>query len=154
MFGSIGVEFSNIGVIIAANDTISIVFNFIAVAVIADFDNYVFDSLKNESFKQLLEARFTTNAFPICHTTSKKCKPDELSKVKYTDPQRQDEFRPLNITMAQRTCGNKILYLVYRFLRTFYVSTFYYFLPFLSVIGSIMFPLYTRGNQPPGCQPY
>lgn len=51
MTSSLGVELSNIGVILAANDTISIVFNFIAVAIIAEFDNYVFDSMKNESFK-------------------------------------------------------------------------------------------------------
>ena len=98
MTGSLGVEFSNIGVIVAANDTISIVFNFIAVAIIADFDNYVYDSLKNESFKQLLETRFTSNAFPICHTTSKKCKPGEMSKIKYIDdPEREGEYRPLMI---------------------------------------------------------
>ena len=48
---SIGVELANIGVICAVNDTINIVFNFIALAIIAEFDNYVFISLKNESFK-------------------------------------------------------------------------------------------------------
>lgn len=32
---TLGVESANIGVIVAANDTISIVFNFIAVAIIA-----------------------------------------------------------------------------------------------------------------------
>ncbi len=73
MTSSLGVELSNIGVILAANDTISIVFNFIAVAIIAEFDNYVFDSMKNESFKLIINKRFTRPALPVCHTTSKKC---------------------------------------------------------------------------------
>lgn len=47
----ISVEFASIGIVCSANDTIDIVFNFIALAIIAEFDNFVFDSLKNESFK-------------------------------------------------------------------------------------------------------
>ncbi len=38
----LGVELANIGVLCGADDTISIVFNFIALAIIAEFDNYVF----------------------------------------------------------------------------------------------------------------
>lgn len=38
----LGVELANIGVLCGAEDTISIVFNFIALAIIAEFDNYVF----------------------------------------------------------------------------------------------------------------
>jgi len=49
----LSVEIANIGVICGANDTISIVFNFIALAIIAEFDNYVFNSMKNESFREL-----------------------------------------------------------------------------------------------------
>ena len=75
----LGVELANIGVVQGANDTISIVFNFIALAIIAEFDNYVYDSLKNESFKQLTEREFTSHALVVMHTTSKKCDPSEKS---------------------------------------------------------------------------
>jgi hypothetical protein len=81
-FSSIGVETANIGVILAANDTISIVFNFIAVAIIAEFDNYVFASMKSESFKKVIEEAFASRAFPIERTTSKKCRDYELSAAK------------------------------------------------------------------------
>ena len=50
---------ANIGVICGANDTISIIFNFIALAIIAEFDNYVYASMKGESFKALCEKEFT-----------------------------------------------------------------------------------------------
>ena len=39
---AIGVETSNIGVLCCALDPINLVFNFIALAIVAEFDNYVF----------------------------------------------------------------------------------------------------------------
>lgn len=87
MFSSIGVECANIGVILAANDTISIVFNFIAVAIIAEFDNYVFASLKSEHFKIVIEETFAKRAFKIMHTTSKKCRSDEKCLEDKLDPE-------------------------------------------------------------------
>lgn len=72
------VVLANFGVICAANDTIDIVFNFIALAIIIDFDDYVFDSLKNESFKELLEKDFIKKVLVVTHTTSKKCRNFEV----------------------------------------------------------------------------
>ena len=39
---ALGVESSNIGVLCCAEDPINLVFNFIALAIVAEFDNYVF----------------------------------------------------------------------------------------------------------------
>lgn len=61
----INVEFASIGIICSADDTISIVFNFIALAIIAEFDNFVFDSLKNESFKMLCDREFAKRVLVI-----------------------------------------------------------------------------------------
>jgi len=79
---SLCVEMANIGVICGAGDTISIVFNFIALAIIAEFDNYVFASMKNESFKELTEKKFTSRTLIVKHTTSKKCSETDLSDEK------------------------------------------------------------------------
>lgn len=151
MTSSLGVELSNIGVILAANDTISIVFNFIAVAIIAEFDNYVFHSMKSESFKQIIEPRFTKKALPVCHTTSKKCQSDEMSNQ--IDPE-TGELRPLKIFFNSRTMFNKVLFVIYKWMRCFYVSVFYYFLPFLTIILSTMLPTFNRSRQPENCSPY
>jgi hypothetical protein len=51
----IGVECASIFVICCANDVIEIAMNFIALAVVADFDDIVFTSLKNENFALLLD---------------------------------------------------------------------------------------------------
>ena len=134
------VELANIGVICAATDTISIVFNFIALAIIIDFDDYVFGSLKNESFKGLIERDFTKNVLVINHTTSKKCKVTELSTVR----DEQGELRPLKLRFCARSIPNMFLYVVYKILRTFYVSTFFYFFPFTTVVLSTLLPLSWR----------
>lgn len=51
LVSSLIVEIANIFVICAANDTISVVFNFIALAIIAEFDRYFYLSIKNEPLK-------------------------------------------------------------------------------------------------------
>lgn len=135
------VELANIGVVQGANDTINIVFNFIALAIIVEFDNYVFASMKNESFQLLIEKDFTQKTCVIYHTTSKKCSPTEKAKVK----DESGENRPLRVQFSDRTWINGILYVLYRVLRIFYVSTFYYFLPFSSIIMSTLIPLLYRG---------
>lgn len=151
MTSTLGVELSNIGVILGANDTISIVFNFIAVAIIAEFDNYVFDSLTAEPLKCIVEKRFTVPAFPIIHTSSKKCNPEEVGRIK--DPQGK-RYR-LKISMNERSWTNITMFIVYKILRAFYVSMFYYFLPFTTIILSTLLPTLRRGpEQFRGCRPY
>lgn len=52
------IELASIGVICAATETIGIIFNFIALSIVGEFDNYVYASLKNESLKELLDKNF------------------------------------------------------------------------------------------------
>ena len=139
---SLGVELSNIGVILGANDTISIVFNFIAVAIIAEFDNYVFDSMKNENFKHIVDERFTKPAFPVIHTTSKKCKENEKGKIRDANGKRY----LLKIKIGSRSWTNLFFFAIYKVLRAFYVSMFYYFLPFITIIMSTLLPTYRRAD--------
>lgn len=137
---AIGVETSNIGVLCCALDPINLVFNFIALAIVAEFDNYVFESLKNESIKVLVEKKFYKHVMVVNHTTSKKCGVEELSTVK----DEHDEFRPLRVTFESRTLLNMVLFCLYKFLRAFYVSLFYYFLPFSAIMISTMLPIAYR----------
>jgi hypothetical protein len=73
------IETASIGVICAGTDTISIIFNFIALTILATFDNFVYDSLKNESFKELVTKEFVRHTIKIEHTTSKRCSREEMS---------------------------------------------------------------------------
>lgn len=59
------VEMANIAVLNSANDTIDIVFNFIALAIIAEFDNYVFSSMKSEGLRELINEKFCREVLVI-----------------------------------------------------------------------------------------
>lgn len=126
------VELVNMVVIVTQSDVIDITFDFIALAIIAEFDNYVYDAIKNESFKELIEPEFAERIFKIRHTTSVKAKEAENSAVKDED----GEYRPLKITFKSRTVVNKLLFRFYKVIRAIYVSTVFYFLPFLTILAS------------------
>ena len=52
------IELASMGIICAGVEPIGIIFNFIALSIIGEFDNYVYASLKLESLKQLLDKLF------------------------------------------------------------------------------------------------
>lgn len=75
-------EVCNIGVILIGQAPLAIVFNFIALAIIADFDNYIFRALRNESMKKLLYEDVKDDILVKHHTTSKRAGVTELSDVR------------------------------------------------------------------------
>lgn len=62
-------------------DALEVISNFVSLVIIVNFDNFIYESMKNESFGALLSKEFTDKVFTISHTTSKKCKgPGEISR--------------------------------------------------------------------------
>jgi hypothetical protein len=88
------VEIVNIEIILTSIYPTDIVYNFIALAVIAEFNDFVYQSLRSESMKKLIETEVTEKILVIRHTTSKKCKEWELSTVMNEET---EEYRPLRI---------------------------------------------------------
>jgi hypothetical protein len=123
-------------VICSAGGVLEIAFNFIALAVVADFDDIVFSSLKNESFSLLLDTEFTQEVLKIQLTTSKNAGDEDLSSLK----DQQGNYRKLRVTIKSRSYGNRALYFTYKLLRTTYVSIFFYFMPFAVIILSTILP--------------
>lgn len=128
----------NIEIILTSLTPTDIVYNFIALAVIAEFDDFVYESLRSESMKKLVEADVTERVLVVKHTTSKKCKEWEKSTVWDEDNQC---FRPLKVSWSDRTCGNKCWYCVYKVQRMFYVSLYFYFIPFSTIILTCIIPI-------------
>lgn len=52
---TIMVEVVNIEIILTSLNPVDIVYNFIALAIIAEFDDFVYSSLRSESMKKLIE---------------------------------------------------------------------------------------------------
>ena len=114
-----------------------------ALAIIADFDNFVFEAISHEPLKKLLGEETAQKLARIQHTTSRACKETELSLVKGEN----DSIRPLRVTWKSRGCCNKSLFVVYRAFRCYYVSYYFYFQPFAVIISSIVLPLLFAKND-------
>ena len=72
-FMTLMVEAVNMLVILQSMTTKDVVFNFIAVAIISDFDDFVFNSLQNEPLKELVSSDNAHELMKISFTTSSKC---------------------------------------------------------------------------------
>ena len=131
------VETGNLAIILTSIYPVEIVLNFISVAIVAEFDSYVYDSMRNEGCKTLLEEKVNEHVFKFRHTTSKRCEQNEASIIK-------DSFgvyRPLKVTFGSRNGCNRCLYIVYKVYRCWFVSLYLYFMPFLVIMLSITLPL-------------
>ena len=128
---TIFVEIISVIVICLQQDPMDIVFNFIALSVITQFDDFIY-----ESFEDCLKELVKHEGEPILctrHTTSRRCNKDELSIVKDD----LGRLRPMRINFEDRELLNKVCYVVYKVMRTFYVSFYFYFMPFTTIVLSV-----------------
>jgi hypothetical protein len=51
------------------------------------------------------------------------------------------DFRKLRVQFKDRKCSQKCMFVIYRMLRIFFVSFYFYFFPFLTIMISIMVPI-------------
>lgn len=131
------IEICNLVVILASNDPINIVLNFVAICIVSEFDNLVFASMRNEHcLKMLHDNAIGEKILQIQHTSSKSCNVDELSNVK----DEEGNYRQMRIVYSERPCGQKCMYTLYKVCRIWYVSIYIYFLPFLAIILNIIIP--------------
>lgn len=109
----------------------AIVFNFIALALVADFDNLMFEALKFPLALLVHERSHEEGLEPILiieHTTSIRCGENEISRV--MDPDTK-HFRPLRVKFSKRTPGNMVAFAIYKICKTYYSSFYFYFNPYL-----------------------
>ena len=140
---TIMVEFANIEIILTSVNPVDIVYNFIALAIIAEFDDFVYASLRNECMKKLCEKECTQKVLIVRHTTSKKCQPNEVSTVRDED----GVLRPLRVEWSSREPANRGMYCCYKCMRTFYVSVYFYFMPFTTIMLTCIIPIISSFSQ-------
>jgi hypothetical protein len=145
----LSVELVNILLICAYPDTLDVVFSFIALNIVAQFDDFVCQSLRSESFKALIEPKFTKKVLIISRTTSKKCEASELSDAWN---KKDSCLFPMKVTFSSRTLVNKALYTFYKVNRIIFTSTVFYFAPFGVLLFSTAFPIAVR-SAVGHCQP-
>lgn len=113
-------------------------------AIISDFDNFVFSSLRNEPLKELVDPNnneYLKVQFTSSPTAKSFEKGGEASEV-------QDEFgEPMCMKISfwrDRTFFNKFLFIVYKCMRTFFTSIYFYFYPAISIMLAFQLPLIFR----------
>ena len=131
-------EFCSVMVILASSTSTDVVMNFIALAIIAAFDDFVYSSTANEVLKKLLLSDVQSDLCVVRHTTSKRAKERERVATRRPD---EDEPPQLKITFKGRTRANKAKRVCYKALRLFYVSAYFYFEPFFIVLLAAWLPL-------------
>lgn len=104
--------------------------------MIAEFDEYVFNSLRNESLKKLSYQSVEDLILIVKHTTSSQCKDHELSTVKDENGNK----RPLKVKFESRTFANKLEFVLYKTFRLYFVSCVVYFQPFAVILISMILP--------------
>ena len=128
------VQFANMLVIIESSSVLNIVMNFVGLVVISEFDDYFYNSVRNEPLKDVLEDEEQSEVIlKIEHTTSAK------AKAVIEEHRIKDVYIAIDF-FKDRTFANKLAYLFYKLVRVFYVSVWYYFLPMCALVGSYVFP--------------
>jgi len=100
----ISVEMCSIMVIITSFTPEDTVINFIGLAVIAGFDDYVYSSITNEILKELLSDDVADQLCIIAHTTSKRAKNHEKANIF----EGENVARKLKKDFGERTLLNKL----------------------------------------------
>ena len=142
-FITLGVETVNMLVILQSDTTQDVVFNFIAVAIISDFDNFVFSSLRNEPLKELVDDNNNSEFLKVSFTTSNSAKSfDEGGEAAkdVVDDYGEPVCMKINF-WKDRSLFNKFMFLVYRLMRTFFTSVYFYFYPPLSIMLGFLLPM-------------
>ena len=132
------VEQLNVFVILTSRYGIGLVANFIALQVIGQFGTYFYASLGDEPLKALMSDELMAKLVRVQHTTSKRCKPWELTDI--LDEKGQP--RPILVRFVDRRWDNKIIFVLYRLSRAFFVIYYFYFMPLGLMILSLCLPLF------------
>jgi len=157
-------EVVNLVVLITNNSVQDIIMNFLALVVISEFDNFFLTTEKDAFIaKALKDGEFQRTA------DGEPCQLDEIFKIQVTTsksamvPLEQNMLRPkvagedgaaeetqrkvlegeptyIYVDFYEnRTCMNGVARVMYLFLRAWYVSCFFYFAPFISILISYYF---------------
>ena len=149
----LGIEIANIWVIVNSDTIQEVICNFVALTAITQFDDFFYENITDDEFKGYLDTKKDEirRCFRIETTTS--WQSDGKDEFKdYVDDRtnlKNNEGEKL-IKIKVLRCGDSfwrgIGFVVYKFLRVVYVSTWYYFAPFLAIILSYVVPLYTQSQ--------
>lgn len=156
---------------------LDIVMNFMALVVIADFDDFFYSALLESPYKEVItNSDKTYDEFLLLQMTTSYIarNPVRGDRVERQDCEKVHEktlFKPENpkdethnyhdflpkhvyVDFWRRKWHNKLLYLIYTLFRLIIVSVWYYFVPFVALLANFVVPaLLINASEAPEADP-
>jgi len=143
--------------------------DFMALVIISQFGNFFYQAANETEFKDIITQRDFQNFLTVQTTTSTVGAHYEIEGNKIELQQCEKEWREhaeknkgkedeitalaaqiptyIRVDFRSRTRCNKLLYLLYKLFRIFYVTFWFYFMPFSVIFFSYMFEGDARSRQ-------
>ena len=153
------VECVNFVAILTSSTILNVIMNFMALAIISEFDDFFYSALGNDPNKEVLTDPAYEDLFTIRRTTSRYCRNPITKHILEDDTYAKsiavenNEFVSgeekaipvyIYVDFWQRTLTQKLMRIIYLICRSLYVSVWFYFLPFLTLLGSYFVPYFMR----------
>ena len=123
------IEIANMLVILASQTPLSILADFIVLAIVAEFDSMIYTSTGNQYLKKLFYQEIRGKLLIVKHTSSSLCSEDIMT----TEKDEKGRFRPMKTTIRSRMGINLCYYIWYKSCRLFYLGVYYYFFPMMII---------------------
>ena len=128
-----------------------------ALAVIAEFDDAFFTALGNndELMKLINEPDSFEDLYTIQITTSRYANPEVTDTTKLDDDTYTEKDpitskpieRSYKLLWSDRSFGQKLLRMIYKLFRVLQITVWFYFLPFVVLLGSYFVPYLYQSNS-------
>lgn len=150
------IELVNFIVILTSATYLDVVMNFMALAVIAEFDDKFFDALGNDGIKAVIDDPAYEDLYKITRTSSRNCSEGNVleddTALLYQDENGLSKAPIASIANGTDLCmrvnflemGIKGVFMraSYKIMRVLQITVWFYFLPFLALLGSYMVPYF------------
>ena len=131
--------------ILTSETYLDVVMNFMALAVISEFDDAFYGALGEDPIKDILTNAAYDDLYTITRTSSSGAAENEDNIL-------EDDTVPENLKEQFRYIGvkyegaEKVLRFVYKVFRILQTTVWFYFLPFVALLGSYLVPYIIREN--------
>jgi hypothetical protein len=112
------------------------VYNFLAVQIIGQFDLMIYASVGDQTLKKLIGEEVGDKLLIVRHTTSKRCKKNVMTEI----CDEKGRLRLMRVFFKDRSCTNKLIFIFYKGYRLIYIQVYFYLIPIVLLLLSFFIP--------------
>lgn len=145
----LAIEVVNFIMILTTQTYLDVVMNFMALLIISEFDDSFYSALGKTPVKEIIET--PENYEDLYKITRTSCRfasaTDENKNEDDTVPASMEKNDYFGITFVSRGPVRMALRLIYKVFRVLLISLWFYFMPFVAMLGSYLVPYFIRTRQ-------